>query len=88
MSVTDTIKVKLTSAFAPEHLAVIDDSHKHQGHGGWREGGETHFNVEITSDAFSGKSRVDRQRMVHEVLAAELADRVHALSIRAKAPKE
>lgn len=88
MSVTETIKAKLTSAFAPEHLAVIDDSHKHQGHGGWREGGETHFNVEITSAAFVGKSRVDRQRMVHAALATELADRVHALSIRAKAPLE
>ncbi|UUX51676.1 BolA family transcriptional regulator [Nisaea acidiphila] len=88
MSVTETIKAKLTSAFAPEHLAVIDDSQSHRGHGGWREGGETHFNVEIVSDAFSGKSRVDRQRMVHEVLAEELAGRVHALSIKAKSPAE
>ncbi|MEQ8332173.1 BolA family protein [Nisaea sp.] len=85
MSVTETIKAKLMSAFAPEHLAVIDDSQAHRGHGGWREGGETHFNVEIISDAFAGKSRVDRQRMVHAVLADELADRVHALSIKAKA---
>lgn len=88
MSVTETIKAKLTSAFAPAHLEVIDDSQSHRGHGGWREGGETHFNVVIVSDAFTGKSRVDRQRMVHEVLAAELADRVHALSIKAKAPAE
>ena len=88
MSVTNRIKAKLTSAFAPEYLAVIDDSEKHKGHGGWREGGETHFNVEISSAAFAGKSRLDRQRMVHEVLSTELADRVHALSIRAKAPME
>ena len=88
MSVTNRIKAKLTSAFAPEYLAVIDDSQKHQGHGGWREGGETHCNGEISSAAFVGKSRLDRQRMVYDVLSAELADRVHALSIRAKAPME
>ncbi|WP_420403432.1 BolA family protein [Nisaea sp.] len=88
MSVTETIKAKLTSALAPEHLEVVDDSHSHRGHGGWREGGETHFNVEIVSAAFAGKSRIERQRMVHEVLAAELADRVHALSIKARSPAE
>ncbi|WP_193183901.1 BolA family protein [Nisaea sediminum] len=88
MSVTETIKVKLTAALAPAHLEVVDDSHRHRGHGGWREGGETHFNVEIVSDAFAGKSRIERQRMVHEILAAELADRVHALSIKAKSPAE
>ena len=88
MSVTETIKAKLQAAFEPEHLAVIDDSNSHRGHGGWREGGETHFNVEIVSAAFNGKNRVDRQRMVHKVLAAELADRVHALSIKASAPGE
>lgn len=88
MSVTETIKAKLTSAFAPQHLAVVDDSESHRGHGGWREGGETHFNVEIVSEAFEGKSRIDRQRMIHATLAEELAHQVHALSIKAKAPSE
>jgi len=88
MSVTETIKAKLISALAPVHLEVVDDSHRHRGHGGWREGGETHFNVEIVSEAFAGKSRIERQRMVHEILAAELADRVHALSIKARSPAE
>jgi BolA family transcriptional regulator, general stress-responsive regulator len=88
MTVKDRITAGLEAALMPQHLAVIDESHQHQGHGGWREGGETHFRVEIVSQAFAGKSRLQRHRMVNEVLAAELADRVHALAIAAKAPGE
>ena len=87
-SISERITRKLTEAFAPQALQVIDESHQHQGHGGWREGGETHFRVDIVSEAFVGKSRLERHRLVNAVLAKELADRVHALAIAAKAPGE
>ena len=64
------------------------ESHQHQGHGGWREGGETHFRVEIVSVAFAGKSRLERHRLVNGALAQELAESVHALAIAARAPGE
>lgn len=88
MTVKDRITQKLSAAFTPRHLTVIDESDRHVGHGGWREGGETHFRVEVVSDAFAGKSRVDRHRMVNAALADELAGRVHALAVSAKAPGE
>jgi len=84
----DRIAEKLTSAFAPTSLEVIDESELHHGHSGWREGGETHFRVKIVSDAFAGRSRVDRHRMVNTALADELAATVHALAVSAKAPDE
>jgi len=87
-AIAERITRKLTEAFAPQELKVIDESHQHQGHGGWREGGETHFRVNIVSDAFVGKSRLERHRLVNAALAQELADRVHALAIAAKAPGE
>lgn len=87
-AIAERITRKLTEAFAPQELKVIDESHQHQGHGGWREGGETHFRVNIVSEAFSGKSRLERHRLVNTALAQELADRVHALAIAAKAPGE
>ncbi len=87
-SIAERITRKLTEAFAPQELKVIDESHQHQGHGGWREGGETHFRVNIVSEAFTGKSRLERHRLVNAALAQELADRVHALAIAAKAPGE
>jgi BolA family transcriptional regulator, general stress-responsive regulator len=88
MQMRDRITGKLTKAFAPERLDVIDDSHQHAGHAGSRPGGETHFTVHIVSTAFRGKSRLDRHRMVNAALAGELADGVHALAIRAAAPEE
>jgi BolA protein len=88
MTVTATITSKLTDAFAPVSLDVIDESENHHGHGGWREGGETHFRVRIVSAAFAGKSRVDRHRLVNQTLDAELKGRVHALAIEARAPGE
>ncbi|KQK30207.1 BolA family transcriptional regulator [Bosea thiooxidans] len=87
-AITERITRKLTEAFAPQQLRVIDESHQHHGHGGWREGGETHFRVDIVSEAFAGKSRLERHRLVNAALAQELADRVHALAIAAKAPGE
>lgn len=80
---------KLTTAFAPTLLEVIDESEAHHGHAGAGHGpghhaeGETHFLVRIVSPAFAGVSRVQRHRMINEVLREELAERVHALSIEA-----
>ena len=79
---------KLREAFSPESLDVIDESHLHEGHAGHRPGGETHFRVNIVSAAFEGKSRVERHRMINSILAAELQGGVHALAIKAQAPKE
>ena len=82
------ITKKLNEAFAPESLDVIDESHLHAGHAGHRPGGETHFRVYIVSPAFEGKSRIDRHRMINQVLADELAAGVHALALKAQAPGE
>jgi BolA family transcriptional regulator, general stress-responsive regulator len=86
-AVADLIQDKLTAAFSPERIDVCDDSAKHAGHSGAREGGESHFSVALVSAAFAHKSRIERQRMVNQVLAEELAGPVHALSIRAEAPE-
>ncbi len=87
-----TIKAKierrLEAAFAPARLAVVDQSAQHAGHAGARPEGETHFLVEVVSEAFAGQNRVARQRAVHEALADLLAGRVHALSLRVRTPEE
>ena len=88
MATRDRIVEKLTKSFAPSGLDVVDESHLHEGHAAHRPGGETHFRVHIVSEAFAGKSRLVRHRMVNEALASELADRVYALAIRATAPGE
>lgn len=92
MSVKERIRDRLTAALAPAELDVIDDSAKHAGHqfhpGGVEPGGETHFTVKVVSDAFAGKTRLARHRIVNDLLAQELADGVHALAIVAKAPGE
>ena len=88
MSTKDTIINKLREAFLPESLDVADESHLHEGHAGHRPGGETHFRVYIVSPAFEGKSRIDRHRMINELLAAELAGTVHALALKPQTPKE
>lgn len=86
MSVAQDIERKLTEAFAPTSLKVIDESHLHAGHVGARPEGETHFRVEVVSDAFADCSRVDRQRLVYDILREELAGPVHALSVQASPP--
>ena len=88
MATRDLITEKLTQAFAPQSLDVVDESHQHEGHAGHRPGGETHFRVHIVSDAFRGKSRLERHRMVNETLSGELQGGVHALAIHASAPGE
>jgi BolA family transcriptional regulator, general stress-responsive regulator len=88
MSTKDTITNKLREAFTPESLDVTDESHLHEGHAGHRPGGETHFRLYIVSQAFKGKSRIERHRLINAVLAGELAGSVHALAIKAEAPGE
>jgi len=79
---------RLGEALGPARIELVDDSEKHRGHGGYNPAGESHFTLLIESEAFAGKSRVERQRMVHNALGDLLHERVHALSIRAKAPGE
>ena len=88
MRVADSIEGKLAAALAPERLAVIDQSHLHAGHAGARPEGETHFRVEIVSPAFSGKSRLERHRLVNDLLKDAFAAGMHALELKAKAPEE
>lgn len=88
MTVAETIRWKLSERLAPLRLEIIDESHRHAGHAGARPEGETHFRVTIVSAAFVGLSRVARQRLVYELLAEQLANRVHALSLAALAPGE
>jgi len=88
VSVKSSLEEKLTEAFHPDTLIVVDESHLHAGHAGSRPGGETHFRVTIVAPAFTGKSRVERHRLVNTALAAELAGPVHALAIQATAPGE
>ena len=88
MSVADVMRRKLEAAFAPLELDVRDESEKHRGHGGWREGGETHFHVRIVSPAFDGMSRVARSRAVHAALKAELDGGVHALGLDLRGTSE
>jgi BolA protein len=78
----------LTAAFAPEHLAVVNDSARHSGHMGDDGSGESHFTVEIESAAFVGVSRVQRQRLINAALGDIPGQRVHALAIKARAPGE
>ena len=84
-AVRDRIVATLNETFSPASLEVVDESDGHKGHAGWREGGETHFRVKITSNAFSGMSRLDVHRAINQALAAELAAGVHALAIEARA---
>lgn len=88
MAVRDLMTGKLTAAFAPERLEVLDESDRHIGHAGHRPGGESHFRISIVSASFRGKSRLERHRMVNAVLSDELAGGVHALAIHASAPGE
>lgn len=81
MAVEEEIRSRLAEVFAPRELIVDDESEKHRGHAGWREGGETHFHVTIASDAFADMSRIERHRAVHAALGPDLVARIHALSL-------
>lgn len=79
---------RLEQALSPTAIALSDDSESHRGHGGHNPAGESHFSLAIESPAFAGKSRIERQRLVHHALGDLLDQRVHALTIRARAPGE
>lgn len=87
MSVRDVVVEKLSVKFAPSHLEVIDESDRHHGHSGWREGGETHFRIRIASPALRTLSRVAQHRAIMETLAAELKSGIHALAIEVIDPE-
>lgn len=79
---------RLTQALGPTKIELVDDSDRHRGHAGHNPAGESHFTLLIESTEFSGKSRIERQRLVHSALGDLVGQRVHALSIRARAPGE
>ncbi|WP_022728737.1 BolA family protein [Fodinicurvata sediminis] len=87
-SMKQRIAEKLRAGLAPQRLEVVDDSHKHAGHSGWQPGGETHFRVEVVSQAFAGESRVARQRRVYALLSEEMSERIHALQLKTLTPDE
>ena len=88
MRTADLITKKLTEAFTPQSLRVLDESHQHAGHSGHRPGGQTHYRIYIVSNAFKGKTRLERHRMINQLLSAELEGGVHALANHASDPAE
>jgi len=88
MAMAARIRTKLEAALAPERIEIIDESARHAGHAGARPGGETHFRVEIVAAAFEGAAPLARQRRVYAILAEELRDGVHALSLATLTPAE
>jgi BolA protein len=88
MSLQARMREKLMLALNPTRLDVVNESHLHAGHSSSPGTGESHFRVLIVSDAFSSKSRVERHRIVNDLLRDELRDGVHALAIKALAPGE
>ena len=77
--IADEMREKLTE-LAPSQLEIIDESESHRGHGGWREGGETHFRIRMTSPRFDGLNRLARHRLVHQTLG-DIVPRIHALAL-------
>ena len=77
--IADEMREKLTG-LAPSELEIIDESESHRGHGGWREGGETHFRIRMNSPRFTGMNRVARHRLVHQTLG-DIVPRIHALAL-------
>jgi BolA family transcriptional regulator, general stress-responsive regulator len=82
--IADEIRRRVMEALKPSLLDIIDDSEKHRGHGGHREGIETHLTLRITSAAFNGQGRVARQRMVFDLLQDLMDNPIHALSLDLK----
>ncbi len=87
MSVTEEIRAKLSAEFGDGNFEIIDDSESHRGHGGFQEGGESHFNVAVTSVKFAGMSRIQRHRAVHGALGKDILGRIHALALKLEAPE-
>lgn len=82
------IEAKLTDGLAPTKIEVIDESHQHEGHSGWKEGGNTHFRVLVVSSLFEGKNQVQRQRLVYQLLQEEMKNTIHALALKTLTPEE
>lgn len=81
MSVANEIETRLKEAFVPTELTVVDESEKHRGHAGYREGGDSHFRVTIAAPAFADMGRIERHRAIHSALGPELVSRIHALAL-------
>jgi len=88
MSIARAIRQRLTAALAPSHIALVDQSAQHAGHAGARPEGESHFQLTILAEAFEGRSRIERQRMVFAALGDLMQTDIHALSITALTPAE
>jgi len=88
MTRAERIHARLLSEFAPSDLRVTDESQRHHGHAGARPEGETHFHVHIVAPAFTGLTRVERQRRINTALAGEFDSGLHALSLKALTPEE
>jgi len=86
MTMKELIEARLREALAPSVLEVVDESHLHAGHAGSREGGETHYRLNVVASSFSGKSRVECHRLVNDALKEAFDRGLHALAIRASAP--
>jgi BolA family transcriptional regulator, general stress-responsive regulator len=82
MPVVEEIRTRLEAEFRPTRLEVVDESERHRGHAGWREGGESHFRVTIAAPAFAPMSRIERHRAVHAALGPDLVGRIHALALK------
>jgi BolA protein len=85
MAVAEEIRTRLEAQFRPTRLDVVDESERHRGHAGYREGGESHFRVTIAAPVFGPMSRIDRHRAVHEALGRDLVARIHALALKIEA---
>ena len=82
MRIEDEMRDKLRAAFQPRELVIVDESEKHRGHAGYREGGQSHFQVTIAADVFEPMNRIERHRAVHDALGKDLVGRIHALSLQ------
>ena len=87
MSVAERIRERL-AALQPQAVELVDESERHRGHAGWREGGGTHWRLTIVAPAFAGKPTVARHRMVYQALGDLMQHPIHALAITARAPEE
>lgn len=81
MAMADMMRARLEAELQPERLEIIDESERHRGHAGWREGGETHFRLRIRASRLDGLSRLERHRAIHAALGPEIVGAVHALAI-------
>ena len=88
MTIEDEMRAKLEDALNPSLLDIVNESDLHHGHAGSPGTGNSHFRMKIVSAAFSGKSRVERHRLVNEILKDELAGKIHALALTVHAPDE